>query len=414
MKRIRSLIPLAAAAISMGAGAAPAGTPGEGDDTRAYAAELTADAALRSSHLGGDEGGTSVNLGGFGQFRYYMNFRDNPGPTAGGDHDSGFTNGFEATRTRLQATGSIGGKDLTFKIEGEFDGSVDGTSFGLLDAYAAYALGDGSSFIAGQFQLPLYRDWTLSPKGQLAADMSLMTAAINPGYSQGVGYQYRSEGFGLFASFNDGIRAGNTPYTSTSEADWAVLLRAEWKGGGAWEQFDEYTSWRGNPFMWLVGGGVDFQGEGNTASTGTVSQDQQFAFVVDSMLKGNGWNAYGAFLVNSNDSGTGDSLLDMGAMIQAGVFVSDSVELFGRWDILIPDSDRALNVAFNTVTFGGNYYPFVKSNAVKFTCDLQCFLQPTSESDLVTTASSTISFIGLRPSTEENQICVRFQFQWMF
>ena len=79
--------------------------------------------------------------------------------------------------------------------------------------------------------------------------------------------------------------------------------------------------------------------------------------------------------------------------------MSDDIELFGRWDFLKPDKDRPAHVGFNTLTFGGNYYPFAKSNAVKLTADVQCFLQPSSNNDLVTGAPGTISFIGIRSST---------------
>lgn len=424
MSQTRVLVLLAGAAMSIGAGTALAGTPDESSDqSRAYAAELKADAALRSSLLGQAEGDTNVKLGGFGQFRYTMNFRDDP-PSTPAFHDSGFTNGFEAERTRLQATGNIGSKDMTFKVEGNFDSSGD---FSLLDAYAMYNFGDGNSILAGQWQMPLWREWSLSPKGQLAADYSVMTEVFNPGYTQGIGYQHRGDSFGILASFNDGVRSGNTPYTSgstvsgtgtglntTGEADWALTARAEFKGGGAWEQFDEFTSWRGNPTMWLIGGAAHWQSQGNTASNISVSQQDIFGFAIDAMLKGNGWNGYGAVVMSITDPPTGDSQNDFGGVLQGGVFVSDTVELFARYDGVFPDGDRAEDNIFQTICFGANAYPFAKSNAVKFTADVSWFLNETTENEMVEPVAESINPVGLLPSNQSDQFAVRLQFQWIF
>jgi hypothetical protein len=429
MSQTRVLVLLAGAAMSIG-GTALAGNPElTSDRDRAYAAELKADAAARTSMLAA-EGDTNVKLGGFGQFRYYMNFRDDPSGTPG-SHDSGFTNGFEATRTRLQATGNIMSKDLTFKIEGQFNQMG---SFGLLDAYGNYNFGNGSSLTIGQWQHPMWREWSLSPKGQLAADTSLVTAIFNPGYTQGVGYQWRGDAFGFFISGNDGFNSGNTPYTSPApagigaggtpvstlgppgEADWAVSARGEFKGGGGWEQFDEFTSWRGNPMMWLVGGSAHFQENGNTAaSPSSPAQYSAWAFALDAMFKGNGWNAYGAIIAQLIDPSAGDSVLDFGAVAQAGIFVTDQAELFGRWDGVFPDSDRANDDLFSTICAGVNWYPYAKSNAVKFTGDVQWFLDDPDTNDLVSSFTATDpNVIGLRPDTESDQFAVRFQFQWMF
>lgn len=417
MSQTRVLVLLAGAAMSIGAGTALAGTQDPTNDTdRAYAAELKADAALRSSLLGTADGDSSVKLGGFGQFRYNMNFRKDPGD-GGAFHDSGFTNGFEATRTRLQATGNIGSKDVTFKIEGEWDASG---SFSLLDGYGVYNFGNGSSILAGQFQLGLWKDWSLSPKGQLAADFSVVTAVMNPGYTQGIAYQYRADAFGIMISGNDGVRSGNTPYAAAggggapAEADFAVSVRAEFKGGGAWDQFDEFTSWRGNPTMWLVGVSGHYENVGNTAADAQVDQGRFYEAALDGMFKGNGWNAYGAVIMNDTDPAVGNALVNFGVIAQAGVFVSENVEIFGRWDYMKPDKDLVNHTAFNTLCAGANYYVFPKSNAVKLTGDLSWFNTAPVDNSPVDAVANSNNTVGLRPSAEKNQIALRFQFQWMF
>jgi hypothetical protein len=430
MSQTRVLVLLAGTALSFGAGTALAGDPDQTSDRdRAYAAELKADAAMRTSMLAA-EGDSNVKLGGFGQFRYYMNFRDDPASSPG-SHDSGFTNGFEATRTRLQATGNIMSKDFTFKIEGDFNQMG---FFTLLDAYGNFNFGNGSSITIGQWQHPMWREWSLSPKGQLAADVSVVTAIFNPGYTQGIGYQWRGDAFGFFVSGNDGFNSGNTPYTTPGptgvtstgapvatvgppgEADYGVSARFEFKGGGGWEQFDEFTSWRGNPMMWLVGASAHAQFNGNTAATpASAVQFSSYNFAVDAMFKGNGWNAYGAVIAQLVDPSAGDSALDFGAVAQAGIFVTENLELFGRWDGVFPDSDRSGDDMFSTVCAGVNFYPYPKSNAVKFTGDVQWFLNEPTTNDLVNSFAFTDpNVVGLRPDANSDQFAIRLQFQWMF
>lgn len=402
MSTTRVLVLLAGAAVTSTAFA------GEPVDTRAYNAELMADAAGRTSALAAEGANSSVTVGGFFQFRYNLNFRDDP--SAAGFHDSGFTNGFENTRTRLWATGNVGNKDLTYKVEGQF--SADGGSFNLLDAYAKYRFDNGGSVFMGQFQNNLWREWSNSPFGQLAADYSVTTDVFNPGYTQGVGYEMRQDSFGGWIAFDDGYRSGNTSYQSTGEADWGLTGRVEFKGGGDWNMFNDFSGWRGGPNAWLVGVGAHYQQNGNTASSGSVDQGRLFEAAVDAMFKGNGWNAYGAFIYALQDPDQGESVNDFGLVLQGGVFVNDNVELFGRYDGIFPDGDRSGDDAFHTITAGANWYLFQKSRAARFTADVQYFLEKTSANDLAAGAADGIT--GLRPSSEENEFGFRFQFETTF
>src|SRR5262245_29965327 len=76
--------------------------------SRAYQAELLSDAATRTSELQGassgynngkfsitDGGNNTLNIGGYIQARYLMNFRD------GQPNNEDFTEGFQLRRTRL-------------------------------------------------------------------------------------------------------------------------------------------------------------------------------------------------------------------------------------------------------------------------------------------------------------------------
>ncbi len=429
MSQTRVLVLLAGAAISA---TALAGNP---DQDRAYAAELKADAlnkssALESSGLGTlAEGDSKVVLGGFTQFRYYLNFREDPG-NVGLPHDSGFTNGFEATRTRLQATGNVLSKDFTFKVEGQFSG--DNGSFTLLDAFARWSFEDSNAVVIGQWQNPLWREWALAPHGQLAADYSTVTAVYAPGYTQGVGFNHRSDQWNVLVSVNDGLNAGNTPYTTpaaqlggpggagvfgTNEADIGVSGRFEFKGGGDWKLFDDFSGWRGQDTAWLVGLGGHWEKDGNTASTGTSWQGQQVRLALDGQIEGNGWNVYAMALWARTDPDSGSqSVDDFAGIIQGGYMFTDNVEGFIGWNGIFTDDDWGAGVDedFHTIMGGVNFYPFAKSSAVKFTTDLQWWFNKTTETAPVEAVALTNNVLGLRSSNEDNQVAVRFQLQVTF
>ena len=423
MSQTRVLVLIAGAALSA---TALAGNP---DTDRAYAAELKADALNKSSALESNslgtlaEGDSKVILGGFTQFRYYLNFREDPGD-GGAFHDSGFTNGFEATRTRLQATGNVMSKDFTFKVEGQFGSTGE---FSLLDAFARWAFDNGNSVIIGQFQNPLWREWSLSPKGELAADFSVVTAVYNPGYTQGVAWNYRADAWNVIVSANDGLNSGNTPYTTpgavippggttSGEADAAVSGRFEFKGGGDWKLFDDFSGWRGQETAWLVGLGGSWQKDGNTASSGSSWQGQQIRLALDGQVEGNGWNVYAMALWARTDPDSGSaSIDDFAGVIQGGYMFTDNMEGFVGWNGIFCDKDwgAGQDKDFHTALVGMNFYPFAKSSAVKFTTDLQWFFQKTTESAPVQaiTGSNTV---GLQSSGEDNQVAIRLQLQVTF
>ncbi len=423
MQRVSVIAAVAGSAVCMGA--ASAGGP---DQDRAYAAELRADAAAKSSALEADslgtmaEGDSKVVLGGFTQFRYYLNFRDDPtGPNAGGGHDSGFTNGFEATRTRLQATGHVMSKDFTYKVEGQFSG--DDGSFALLDAFAAWSFEGSGTVIIGQFLNPLWREAALSPRGELGADFSVVTGVYGPGYTQGVAYNYRSDAINVLVAFDDGFRAGNTPYTTPAgfgapgEADWGLTGRFEYKGGGDWNHFDDFSGWRGQDTGWLLGLGAHWQHDGNTASTGTSPQGQVAEVALDGQIEGNGWNAYACILwAHFDPDSSGQSIDDFAAILQGGYMFTDNMEGFIGWNAVFPDDDWGSGVSedFHTLTGGMNFYPFANSSAVKFTTDLQWFFNKTTETAPVQALASTTNPIGLQSSSEDNQVALRFQLQVSF
>jgi hypothetical protein len=425
MSQTRVLVLLAGAALGFATTASAGTTP---DQDRAYAAELKADADSRTQALAGngltlaEDGNTKINLSGFSQFRYTMNWRDDPANLADGTHQSGFTNGFETVRTRLAGTGNIMVRDLTFKIEGQF--ATSGGEFTLLDAWGNYRFDNGVSVKWGQYQVPLWREWTLSPFGQLAADYSVTTAVYNPGYTQGVMVGYRNDSWSIQGGANDGINAANTGFDDPSEADVALTARVDFKGGGDWKIFDDFTAWRGQETGWTIGGAFHWENNGNTNASAPVEQDQLIMASIDGSYEGNGWNLYLCGIWNHLDPQDGstdsDNQDNFGVIAHIGGFVTDDIELFARYDGVFLDDDEGGspsddNSDFNTITVGANYFPFQKSRAARFTADVQWLLEATDSNAAVNALANTNNNpIGILPSSEDNEVAVRLQFELAF
>lgn len=424
MQNVKTLVVLAGLSLSA---TAFAGNPDTTSDSgRAYAAELQADASRRASNLAGsgltlaDAGDTNLKLGGFAQFRYIMNFRDNPPNSEfSSAHDSGFTNGFEATRTRLEATGNIMSKSLSYKVDANFDRNG---SASLKDAWGMWDFGNGWKAKWGQFKLPLLREELVSDTNQLAIDRSIVNSLFTQDRSQGIAAYYEQDQWRVAGAFSDGAMSLNTPYTSAAEADWAFTVRGEYKWGDDWKRFNDFSSWRGQPGAGLLGAALHYQHNGNTANSSlSAAKVDIIRYTADFTYEGNGWNVYAAFVGNHNDPGknsfgvSGKTLDDFGFLLQGGYFVTDKIELFARYDGVFPDKDWGDGVddSFHTITVGANYYVFDNSNAFKLSADIQYWPEKTSKSAIVGGAIDN-GVNALRPDTKGDQFAIRFQAQLVF
>ncbi|HVZ95058.1 MAG TPA: porin [Phycisphaerales bacterium] len=435
---------------------------GSSDEVRALVSEVMADAETRSSllasgstagydtgkgkfFLASDDGAWRLNISGYMQVRYYLNFRDDNG----GDED--FESGFENRRTRLILDGKIA-TNVFYKIQSDFSRSTG--VFGLLDAYGGYKWDNGLSIQFGQFKLPFLREELVSASLQLAADRSLTNVIFSQTRSQGVMLTYEQQDWRAMLAFSDGLNSQNSQVGTNSnagaasggigffrdgftrgggESDWCITGRFEWKPAGNWDQFKDFTSMPGNEFALLLGvAGTVEQSDQNLVAVGpdgllATPDDLQGdttlgGWTADLSLEGDGWNFYAAAIghhVSNNLSVTAtsapadNSFDDYGVVVQGGIFIPNTNwELFGRYDVSIADSDRTgpgstLDDDFSTVTFGANYY--LSGHAAKFTMDLQWFLD-----DGMVLSGPQTSIGYFQDLTDENEITLRFQFQFMF
>lgn len=393
-----------------------AGTAHAADDlSRAYAAELLADSAARTNALDAD-GAPVVKITGNMQFRYYVSSANDRPPAATSED---VANGFQLRRARVIAAGQLGAApDISYKVEGDFSRSTGAAT--LLDGYGEFKLGDGWTLRAGQFKIPMLREELTSHTAQLAVERSVITQVFTMEYSQGVQATHVGESLRTAVSFNDGARALNTDFDNGAaapggEADFAFTGRLDYRIEGDWKQFDQFTSWRESAFGARVGGALHYQDGGETFgdATGRTSDRGIFQYTIDGAIVGDGWNAFAAFVGRhtEDDASTPSRTLDdFGFVVQGGVFLTDQLEGFARYAVVIPDTDYASDKEFHEITAGVNYYITPRSHAAKFSADV--LVAPGRQSRSSSLVSATTAS-GLA-AADDSQYTLRVQMQLMF
>lgn len=440
MRDMKSVALCAIAGLAMSAsafGASEATSYTSADEVRAIVSEMLADAETRSSlqsggtaghdghfYLADSAGNFRLQIGGSVQFRYTMNFRDGDGdddpddvdgdgvPDPNPDLDEDFESGFSGPRTELVFSGNIAAPNLLYQVSGNFD--REGGEFELEDAWVAYAFENGMILLFGQYRMPVLWEDVINDRYALAVDSSVVNGVYRQDWSQGIWIHQSMEVIRYWAGFSDGIRSANTDFDADN-SDWALTGRIEGKWSGEWTQFDQFTSFPGSEYA----GRATFATHWQQGPLRNVDDDDLLlgATDVDVFMKGDGWNAYAVGVWLHTDDETND-FDDYGAMVQGGLFFPgmEKLEVFARYDIVIPDEDRANDENFNTIATGVNYYLY--GTAAKFTFDVQYFMEGSVENDLVASiatgdAGSRGNRIGLLPSDEES-FAVRFQFQIIF
>jgi hypothetical protein len=373
----------------------------------------------------------------------WLSTRDMNNSTTGGAAATSGTNfnaagvaksayGFEVRRAKLEFSGHISDPSWQYAITmayqqyfnsnnnltggasqfqgggGVNQGDEYAGGIGLENAYVKKDMGNGFSVQVGQFKSPFLREWLVSSKYQLTVERSLVNTLFSTGWTQGIQANWNNDNLRVMASYNDGANnanlgsvsgtnQGNTgtfPGTGNNGVgfdSWAFTGRAEFMAFGNWAQFDQLTSMRGQAAGLLVGGGINWQRGGqnyevqpatsNVAANGNADATF-FSWTVDATWQLGGANLYGAWVMNTTygqPNGQGN-ILGYGLVVQGGYFITDAIELFGRWEWMSTSSANGTseagdNVSYNSAnnafvnnigTIGANWYI---SKNVKFTTD---------------------------------------------
>ena len=354
------------------------------------------------------------------QFRYVMNYRD---IQTSGSEDR-WTKGFENRRTKLTFEGNIFDKTWLYKVQAAFNrGNLDAagaqqTDSGaaeLEDAWIQKDFENGLYLRFGQYKAPFLREELVSSARQLAVERSLLNERYNQDYTQGVSVGFESDMFRVEGMFSDGIGDNNVWGPSYQNSPWqrntteyAFTARAEFLAAGEWKQFDDFTSWNGEPFGLMIGAAINWQRAEFGLDGPPTDFGQELGGTADISAEFGGANLYGAFVwVNPDldgDSGSAGDRNEIGFLVQGGfMLVPDTFEIFGRYEWADPDISGEDDL--NVITAGVNWY-FAK-NAAKFTADVGFSLD-----DFGSTYAK--SGAGWLNGFGEDEIVLRAQWQLLF
>lgn len=379
------------------------------EEVKALVHEVLSDAQTRASLLS-DEALAGYNNGFFirspdGQFylkirgmiqtRYTFNIRqDEP---AGQDGDQG---GFEMARTRIGFVGHI--IDPTWKFMIWTGYGANGSAI-LLDAWVKKELPAGFAVTAGQFKVPMWKEWLVSETSQQFIERSLLTAKTSGIYTQGVVGEWQNEMFHFALSFNDGMNATNSAWNA-DRTHWAVTGRAEWKAFGDWKNYNDFESWQGSDPLLVFGVAANYQ-QGDTG--GSTQNPDNITWTADALWKFGGGNVFAAIVGSHNsgyDSATASYPPDYyGALIQGGYFITPELEAIARYECGFAEDDNIDQLSVASAGF--NY--FFKKWSARFSFDV-------GYSFNAMPAFWASSGMGWLPDNSHGQVVIRTQMQLLF
>ena len=270
--------------------------------------EILADADARAM-LQGEASPVTVNLHGFGIFRYQYN-------NGGGNSR---TSGFNLPYERLEVSGKV--YDWSYKVSGEFSDSNAG-DFDLVDAYLSGSVFD-TDVKVGQFVTSFYKGYTDSPLDNVTGEYSLMATTFGQGRSQGVEFSKNWGSFRAAASFNDGFNTQNGAAIGTN--GYGISVRGDYDFGSGFG----------------IGAAYAYQDADNLESYGTYTIDASY-------VSGN-WNAAVSWIASEQGNGTNDNY---GAVGTLGYQCSENLQGFLQYEY---GQSGAGNETLSLMTVGANY-----------------------------------------------------------
>ena len=388
------------------------------EEIRGLVSDVLADAEARSAlqdtdltggwhddfFLQSADGNFRLEVSGQVQARYVWNRRQRSNGTL--DTRSGFT----VRRAKIKIDGHLVSPDLGYTI-GMADSPARG--FVLQSFNIRYRLSDTLMVLVGRARPPLLREEQTSSKRQLAAERSLVSRAFSQTRTVGIMLRYRDDVFRVSAGFMDASVANLDPSVPPEDLvgqlapgdRWRVSARAEVLFTGRWKELADFTSFPGDTPTVALGLGVLFQWEDLASGLPVPLNDTNLLRWTADITVELGGSTFFAYVVgNTVDEKTKPVLHQFGAVVQAGVFVNDHWELFGRYEA--GDTD-GVGEELSLLTVGANRY--FSEHALKWTMDVGYGFNPVD-------GFWSSRRAGYLPDTtgESGQIVVRMQMQLLF
>ena len=325
--------------------------------------------------------------------------------------------GFENRRTQAFFSGNVVDPTWKYLVGMAYDAEVDpyynpstANTFQLYYANVTKSFGNGFSVTVGQMNAPWTVESQLFNAGSTQmGDYSIFEYVFGAGQQVGALASFEQDMWRVKGGWFNVVQNAAAGGASTTVNAWnsnqnqsiALAGRAEYKVAGTWEQFSKESSFKGEEFGLLVGGGVLWQ-NGRNINVGTAQYGANpIALTADVQAKFGGFNVIGQFVWQDGYPGLSGGQSVYGLNLQGGAFLTENLELFGAW--CYADT----NATNNFLQFGANWY-FAKNNVKATLMGIVPFNSATSPSTL----RGFEGGIGL--SSTDNNFSLVAQLQVMF
>lgn len=286
--------------------------------------------------------------------------------------------GFENRRTQAFFSGNVVDPSWKYLVGIAYDAqndpyNADAGNFNLYYAMVTKSFGDGFSVSVGQMNVPFTVESNLFNAGSTQmGDYSIFEYMFGAGQQVGAMAKLEKDAFRVSGGWYNIVQTdssgtvGNS-WDNNDNQSIAVAGRAEYKVAGTWDQFSKESSFKGEEFGLLIGGGVIWQNGRNDNSAG-VYDANPLGLTADAQAKFGGFNLIGQFLWQDGYPGTDASSSVWGFNVQGGAFITEDLEVFGAWayaDTAESGSSSASLGTTNYLQTGANWY-FAK-NSIKAT-----------------------------------------------
>lgn len=296
----------------------------------------------------------AINLSGLVAQDYYYNMRLNWSP---------YNTTNEGVATQLTAAG--------FPARGVAAATPNpGISAGVLEwAYGGIKFNDEFSVQIGRQKYDVMRGFVVNAEYQQAIERSLYTYFWGTtNLTNGVKVKWDTDTFRANAMYSNASQSfaqdAQSPYF-TNGAEYAFSGRFEWLAAGTWEQFDQISSAPGEEMGILAGVGAAYLDSDVDLWPYTSRSDWQVTG--DLSMNMSGWNLMGSFSIGDSQNSSANN--PWGFEVSGGMYLTDDVELYGRYQWLDPalSSVYGSNSNLNMMTVGANWY--LADNNAKLSLD---------------------------------------------
>ena len=320
--------------------------------------------------INSNDGNWSLKINGLLQNRWVLSHtKDDQNPAGGAGAGEKSHHGFETTRAALNFSGTVA-SDYHFNVRLNWSAYNGGNTPAPAEvewAYGTVDMSDTMSLQMGKQKYDVMRGYMVNAEFQQAIERSLYTYYwATSSVTNGIKLNYAQDSLRANIMYSNGptVAAWNgngvvpQDVYSQNSGDWMLSGRIGWLASGTWSQFDEMTSPKNTESGMLFGFGWAVWDD-NDAITGG-NGDTQWLLSLDASMDFGGWNLFGSITIGDDSQNAfgaipNDDGNQWGWMVQGGYYLTDDIELFGRFEWLDPrtalDNDN-----IEILTVGANWY----------------------------------------------------------